>query len=229
MSDIFNKLNGLKGKLAELEKNVVVESNVEVVTNTFKSRIESKIPLLISSQKSKVRLDIGNECILITTLSTIKDFPYKLTLKEHINIPNDSEPYFIDSSEQLFTPILDMIRYLSENPQFEGKKLIKTSISVEAVAHYCKEYFLEDTSAVLEKFDFIYTPNWIKRIKEIKKRFNPNKWMPGDYIQCYSCSSNNDGTFWKKRCSYDRQDDSYCINFFIATCTNCDPENTLSY
>lgn len=229
MSDIFNKLNSLKGKLAELEKNVVHEVIVEDTTNTLKSRIDSKIPLIIATQSSKIRLDVGNECVLMTTLSTITNFPFKLTLKDIISSANSNELIFVDASEQLFTPILDIIRILSEQPNFEGKKLIKTALSAEVVAHFCNNYFLEDTSKVLEKFDFIYTPPWIKRIKENKKKINPNKWSVNDYIQCYSCGQTNDGTFWKKRCSYDRQDDSYCINFFIATCTSCDPENSLTY
>lgn len=229
MSDIFNKLNSLKGKLSVLEQNVIPEVKVEDTVDTYKSRISNKIPSIISSQSSKIRLDIGNECILMTTLPTIINFPFKLTLKDVIASLSFNETVFVDASENLFTPILDIIRILSEEPNFEGKKVIKTTLSVEVVAHFCNDFFLDDTSKILEKFDFIYTPPWIKRVKESKKKVNPNKWSTSDYIQCYSCGQTNDGTFWKKRCSYDRQDDSYCINFFIATCTNCDPENTLTY
>lgn len=229
MSDIFNKLNSLKEKLAELEQSKVPEVVIEETKNTYKSRIDSKLPAIIALQSSKIKLDIGNECTLMTTLSTITNFPYKLILKDIVNSVSLREPIFIDASENLFTPILDIIRVLSEEPNFEGKRVIKTSLSVEVVAHFCRDFFLEDTSKILEKFDFIYTPPWIKRVKENKKKVNPNKWSPNDYIQCYSCGQTNDGTFWKKRCSYDRQDDSYCINFFIATCTNCDPENSLTY
>lgn len=235
MSNIFNKLNDLKGKLANLELDFESEIKKEEKVEDMKGRLEKKLPLVIKMQNSKLKLDIGNEIEIITTEQTILNFPFKLNLKEEIlsssnNIKN-SKGLFIDSSKFLFSPIINIIRHLSDNPSFELNKDLIINCSEESLKVHAKEFFLEDTDKVLSKFNFQFVAPWerIKRTEVPKNKKNPNKWGPNDYILCYSCGSANDGNHWKKRCSYDRADDSYCISFYIATCLTCDPENTLTY
>lgn len=227
MSNIFDKLNSIKGKLADLEINFEAEVKKEEKSVDYKQRIEQKLPKLIKNQFKKVLFDIGGEVTIITSSETIYDFPYKLSLKGLISDSNESIPIFIDSSFVLFTAIINIIRHLSTQPLLRKKLIINCPL--EALSVHSKEYFLEDSEKVLENFDFEYIPSWVKKEKTNKSKKNPNKWNINDSIQCYSCGQQNDGTFWKKRCSYDRANDSYCIEFHIATCLTCDPENTLTY
>jgi hypothetical protein len=227
MSNIFDKLNSIKGKLANLEVSFEAEVKKEEKSVDYKQRLEQKLPKLIKNQYKKVLFDIGNEVTIITSSETIYDFPYKLILKSIISNTNESIPIFIDSSLVLFNPIISMIRHLSTEPLLRKKMIINCPL--EALIVHSKEYFLDDSDKVLDNFEFEYIPPWEKREKPCKSKKNPNKWNINDYIQCYSCGQQNDGTFWKKRCSYDRANDSYCIDFYIATCLTCDPENTLTY
>lgn len=233
MTDIFNKLNDIKSKLAELDKNIVVEIKKEKEENLYKNRMDSKLPKVIESQLSKIYLNIGNEIFLTCSLSSFINFPYKLSLKEEVmnysRSNSKQNPIFIDSSESLFFPIIEIIRCLSNNPDFEQIKTITVSSCPHSVEKHCKEFFLEDTEKVLSRFSFVFKPFWIKSQKAQKKTKLTNKWKSDAYILCYACGGQNDGTFWRKRCSYDRADDSYCIEFYIATCMNCDPDNTLTY
>ena len=229
MSDIFNKLNNLKVRLADLEINFTEEIKKEEEIGLYKSRMDKKLPAIREYQTAKVKFNLGNEIILTSSLKTILSFPYKLTLKDEIKFIKSNDELFIDSSESLFSPIVEMIRISSNNPTFEGRNKIAITCSQEAIKVHAKEYFGEDTEKVLDRFEFVYSPEWIKKVLEAKPKKSINKWGPNDYILCYSCGTQNAGEHWKKRCSYDRANDSYCIDYFIATCMTCDPSNTLTY
>ena len=232
MTNIFNKLNDLKGKLANLELDFESEIKKEETLEDMKGRLEKKLPLVIKMQNSKIKLDIGNELELITTEQTILNFPYKLSLKQDISSCNNcSKGLFIDSSRNLFSPIINIIRHLSNNPTSELNKDLIINCTLDSLKVHAKEYFLEDTDTVLSKFNFEFVPEWqrTKRAEIVKFKKSINKWGKNDYILCYSCGSANEGQHWRKKCSYDRAEDTYSVGGFIATCINCDPENTLTY
>lgn len=227
MSDIFNKLNQLKGKLTELEVNIADEVRKEQTMGSYKERLEKKLPLLREMQRERVSINVGNEVQLITSKSTINNFPFKLSIKDEIKTTQDE--IFVDSSESLFSGILEIIRSLSSDPEIKEKRKLIVTCNTQALEIHAKDFFSDDTQKVLEAFDLISVPFWTKVKKEERKKKDPNKWGADVYILCYSCGSQNDGTHWRKRCSYDRADDSYCIEFYIATCLTCDPSNTLTY
>lgn len=227
MSDIFNKLNQLKGKLTELEVNIADEVRKEQTMGSYKERLDKKLPLLREMQRERVNINVGNELLVTTSKSTINNFPFKLSIKEEVKSTNNE--IFVDSSESLFSGILEIIRSLSNDPDIKEKRKLIVTCNTNALEIHAKEFFGEDTTKILEGFELISIPFWTKCKKEEKKRKDPNKWGADAYILCYSCGSQNDGTHWRKRCSYDRADDSYCIDFYIATCLTCDPSNTLTY
>lgn len=229
MSHIFNKLNSIKDKLANLEMNFETEVKKEEQVNHYKNRIDKKLPYIVKNQTSKIKFDIGGEAFIVAALSTIMDFPFTLTLKQEITNNSSSKPIFLDSSRNLFSAVINIIRNIATEPIVEGKRKLIINCSVEALQAHSKEYFLEDTEKVLNQFDFQYDPPWVKKEKSQKPKKDIKKWGKGEYILCYACGQQNDGTFWRKRCSYDRNNDSYCIDFYIATCLNCDPDNTLTY
>jgi hypothetical protein len=225
MSDIFNKLSNLKGKLADLELNFDQEIKKEEGIEEYKKRMALKMPLIKEMQVSRLKFNVGNEQTIQCAQSTIKNFPFTLTLKNET-----SNEIFIDSSIHLFSTVLDMIRSITpENVNSEERRKLTVTRPFEAIQVHSKEYFLEDTEKVLNKFEFVYMAPWVKRVPDEKKKKVTNKWGANDYILCYGCSAQNYGQHWKKRCSYDRADDSYCINFYIATCLTCDPDNTKVY
>ncbi len=229
MTDIFNKLNDIKSKLASLEVNITHEIKKEQIENVYKSRMETKLPQIIKYQKSKVKFNVGNEVTIICSLDTLLSFPFALSLKEEALHIQNEKAIFVDASESLFSPVVDMIRFISQNSLNDNKKTLIVSSYPSAIEKHSKEYFMDDTEKVLSRFIFVYKPFWVKSVPQEKKKKQLNKWSKNDYIQCYSCGAQNDGTFWRKRCSYDRADDSYCIGFYIATCMACDPSNTLTY
>lgn len=229
MTDIFNKLNDIKSKLASLEVNISHEIKKEENENVYKTRMDSKLPKIIKYQNSKVKFNVGNEVILMCSLDTLIAFPFSLSLKEEALHIKPGESLFIDASESLFAPIIEMIRFISENSLNDNKKTLIVSACPSAIEKHSKEYFKDDTEKVISRFIFIYKPFWVKQEPKEKKKKQTNKWGKNDYILCYSCGAQNDGTFWRKRCSYDRADDTYCIGYYIATCMNCDPSNTLTY
>lgn len=231
MTDIFNKLNLLKNKLNDLEQSVSEEVKREESKVIYKERINKKLPFVKEYQNSssRVKINVGNELILQTSTNSINTFPYKLTLKDAIKNLDKNGEIFIDSSESLFSAILEIIRTISNNQNLEIQKKMIISCHPDALHIHANEYFLEDTDEVLKKFDFIYSPPWVKRVSQAKPRQDPNKWPKDTYILCYSCGSQNDGTHWRKHANSDRSNDNYCIDNYIATCLVCDPSNTLQY
>lgn len=229
MSEIYNKLNSLKNRLNDLELTVTQEVKKEETQHIYKARMEKKLPLIKEMQNSKVSINAGQEATFTTSRFTIQSFPYSLSLKEDVKTLREDEEVFVDSSESLFSAILDMIRVLAENPALEAQKKLVIACHPDALRNHATEFFGEDTENVFKRFEFIYNPVWVKREVKHKPRQDPNKWPKDACIQCYSCGSQNEGSHWKKRCSYDRANDSYCIDYYIATCMTCDPGNTLTY
>lgn len=228
MSDIFNRLNSLKNKLNDLELTVTTEVKKEEIQGVYRDRIDKKLPYIREMQNSKLKINVGDETTITTSHFAINNFPYKLSLKEDIKFIGTDELY-VDSSESLFSSIVDIIRVLSNDPKLEGQKKLVISCHPDALKIHAKDYFLEDTDKVIGMFELIYSPPWVKRKVQHKPRQDPNKWSKDSIIQCYSCGSQNDGTHWRKKASYDRGNDNYCIDNYIATCMNCDPSNTLQY
>ena len=74
MTSIFNKLNDIKGKLASLEENITTEIKKEEEINFYKQRIDKKIPFIIKQQKSKIKLNVGNEFTYVTSIESILSF-----------------------------------------------------------------------------------------------------------------------------------------------------------
>lgn len=229
MTDIFNRLNSLKNKLNDLEQTVTTEVKREEIQGIYKDRVDKKLPLIREMQNSKLIINAGDEDILVTSKTTISRFPYKLSLKEEIKFLGTEEELYIDTSLHLFSPILEIIRFLAENPNPESKKKLVIESHPDAIKVHAKEFFLEDTEKVINNFELIYSPPWVKRKVEQKSRQDPNKWPKDTYVCCYSCGTQNDGTHWRKKATYDRANDNYCIDNYIATCLNCDPGNTLQY
>lgn len=58
MSDIFNKLNQLKGKLTELEVNIADEVRKEQTMGSYKERLDKKLPLLREMQRRELILTL---------------------------------------------------------------------------------------------------------------------------------------------------------------------------
>ena len=226
MSDIYNKLNSLKSKLNNLEQTVSEEVKKEQSNIIYKDRLNQKLPIIKENQLNKIKFNVGNEVTLMTSNYSIKNFPYKLTLKDEI-LGGENE-IFVDSSESIFSAILEIIRTLA-NEKLDVKKQLVVTCNIHALEIHAKEYFQDDTAEVLKKFDLIFNPPWVKKFTEKKPKRDPNKWTPDIYILCYSCGTQNDGSHWRKRATYDRGNDSYCIDNYIATCLSCDPENTLQY
>jgi len=229
MSDIFNRLNSLKNKLNDLEQTVTTEVKREEIQGVYKERIDKKLPMIREMQNNKLKINLGDEDLIFTSRITINKFPFKLSLKEEIKNIGSEEELYLDSSVSLFSSIIEIIRNLAENPTPEKKKNIVITCHPDALRAHAKEYFLEDTDKVFNNFELVYSPPWVKRKVEQKSKQDPNKWPKDVYICCYSCGNQNDGTHWRKRANYDRSNDNYCIDNYIATCLNCDPSNTLQY
>lgn len=229
MSDIFSKLNNLKDKLNDLEMTVSEEVKKEQIQGVYKERIEKKMPQIRQNLNEKVKINTGDEAVLITSQNSIKNFPYKLSIKEEVNNLRSSEELWVDSSESLFTVILEIIRFLTNNPNLEAQRKLVIFCHPEALKIHAKEFFLEDTDTVLEKFELIYCCPWVKRKVQSKQKQDPNKWNKMVNIKCYNCGAENDGTHWRKKPNYDRSDDDYCVEGYIATCLVCDPDNSRNY
>jgi len=229
MSDIFSKLNNLKNKLNDLEMTVSEEVKKEQIQGIYKDRIEEKMPQVRQNLREKVKINTGDESVLVTSQNSIKKFPYKLSFRDEVSVLKSDEELWVDSSESLFTVILEIIRVLSNNPHLEAQRKLVIFCHPEALKIHAKEFFLEDTDKVLEKFELIYCCPWIKRKVQSKQKQDPNKWNKNVNIKCYSCGNDNDGTHWKKKPNYHRSDDEYCVEGYIATCMTCDSDNTLNY
>lgn len=167
MSDIFNKLNQLKGKLTELEVNIADEVRKEQTMGSYKERLDKKLPLLREMQRERVNINVGNELLVTTSKSTINNFPFKLSIKEEVKSTNNE--IFVDSSESLFSGILEIIRSLSNDPDIKEKRKLIVTCNTNALEIHAKEYFGEDTTKILEGFELISIPFWTKCKKEEKK------------------------------------------------------------
>lgn len=229
MTDIFAKLNNLKSKLQDLEVNVSEEVKKEESLKGLKARLDKKLPLVRQMQKSKVIINAGDEIKIATSEATINNFPYKLVLKDELKNLKQGEELFVDASEHLFSAVIDIIRTLSMNPEINEIRSLVVSCHPDALTVFSKEMFLEDSKTVLDKFNFTYVAPWAKIVRIPEKKKEKNIWDASSPILCYSCGAVNTGTHWRKLSNSGRSDDSYCINGYIATCLNCDPNNTISY
>jgi hypothetical protein len=226
MSDIFSKLNNLKDKLNDLEMTVSEEVKKEQIQGVYKVRIQKKMPQVRQNLSEKVKINTGDEAVLITSQNSIKNFPYKLSIREEVSNLRSDEELWVDSSESLFTVILEIIRFLTNNPNLEAQRKLVIFCHPEALKIHAKEFFLEDTDTVLEKFELVYCCPWIKRKVMSKQKTEKNKWNRNVSIKCYKCLSQNDGTHWKKKPVFDDPEDNFTIEGYIAICLVCDSDNT---
>lgn len=242
MTNILNKLLDIRNKIASLDIKPIKEQ-LKSTEDSYQKRIDDKLPKIIQSQNGKVSLNAGNEFIFIISHETIINFPFSLSLKSEIKEWKSKEPIFIDASKNLFEPIVNIIRYMisyvcakNENTHEDihlitnvNRLFLKIRVPTEQLKVKAKEFFGDDTGKIFDLIGLDYIPFWKEIVNKKKEVQALNKWRKTDYILCYSCGAENDGTFWKKKISYDRANDNYAIDNYIATCLVCDSNNTLEY
>lgn len=229
MSNLFDKLQSLKDKLAHLEDDYTHEIKEEEKTNAYKIRIEKKLPFIKEMQKSKVIINTGGEAKIITSRATIQGFGYILSLKDDLNSMTNTNEILIDASYELFYPIMEIIRHnLTE--EVENKYSITVKASPLAIRKLATQFFGDDTNKILENYELNYIcPFTNKEESKVSEKKLSHKWEKGVYILCYSCGNANDGSFNRKLLSHERADDNYVKDKYYATCMNCDPSGTLCY
>lgn len=233
MNTALEKLCKIKEELKKIELNLENEINIEKYEKDYNERINKKLPLIARMKDNKIKINAGNNYFFYTTKDTINNFPYKLSLKEDLKDNyNENEEIFVDSSYNMFSAILKIIRHFNNN---NYKDKVNTVISTycinERLKTHAKEFFMEDTDEVFNHFMFKYiNPNNKNIIKDrAYKDDNINKWSNQAKIKCFKCGKDNDGNFWKKKLSTDRKNDEFVIQNYYATCSKCDLNNTLNY
>ena len=232
MSDLLNSLKGLKDKLNTIETTFTETVENKVVDNRkpLQERLQDKYNQLVNNQSKIVVLNAGGNYEITTSTQTINECKYINTFQSDLKQYGNSEPLFVDMSENYIVPIVEIMRKINVADPDKMMTIQIISADKDHLIEEIKQVFGNDANKIIEKCDFVYsskTEEYRKQLEEEKKKKTllEKKWDRSSRIQCWSCGKVNDGNFWRHKYHSTREDE-YCIGGYYGTCVSCDPNGT---
>jgi hypothetical protein len=172
-SDLLNTLNELKSKLNNIEESVFYTSTYnKQAERVHKKDLKTKLKLVEISQQDVVPINLRGEVISVSkstftesVLNTIVTDEIRLLVNFQNNIDTNNE-VFIDIDKQVFSTILQILRFFNKNLNqdvIEGKKdadfqkykvILNSEISKEFFELELKSFFLGDEVFKLVDINF---------------------------------------------------------------------------
>ena len=233
MSNILENLKSLKDKLSLLEETFSDKIIEEERQKRREERLIKKLDQLKDIQSNKVYVNAGGQKTIVTSRSTIENFYYSCYLKtEYQNNINSTSPLFVDTSAGFFEVFIEIMRRNLNKTNCSFRQKLVVGVDIDQFTVESSKFFGSDSEEVLSHFELCYISNELREAaieeEKRKKAALNRKWPQSTNILCYKCGKSNDGTFWKQKLSYDRND-TYCVDGHYATCATCDPDGSIKY